>query len=387
MKVLILSHIDADGICSARIIYLFHKKLGDKITVKFREWNKFGLESSDVKWIKKLKPDLFYLLDLGSKRDTVDVCLDISNFCKVCLIDHHPSDIKPSEIASQNFSFIRSYENCTTGLAYNYIRSQEFKPTMWMDIWTILGIYGDVCEEKTDAKKIIDELKPKYPKLFWSIIYFKGGRETKYEIVRLYSRYFNTARRLGYHQGAYLAFLAMEEIESKGLSLLENLLELSEFTDKKLEVDSPYTSLLKYWFNEWIEMRREVFRSENIRYVDVGRFNLAIINHPWDIGGWVASIKAQASNKPCFVINYGVPDDKYAKITGRNLSPDYDVGSVLDVVGSIYEGKIFGGGHKEACSGLVRRDLSIEEIIRCLLDGFRVLYGEETGGSMEGDQE
>lgn len=365
MENLIVSHVDADGILSARIIYLFLEK---NAQVYFPEWDDFGIRNRTAEVIRRLKPRNLYVLDLGSDRESfeeVRKLLDEGVVENVVWIDHHPPDCNISEYGDlKEFTVVHSDKTCASGLAYQYAKLFG-NDNDWIGIWAVIGIYGDASESGEMSKKILGELKRKFPWLFGEQIF----RNARYKIPQMYTTYFNTPRRIAFHYGARVAFNACEEIESYGS------IDLLKIDDPLLLAQYPYTSSLKYMVALYRNIRKEV--AESAVVYDYGSFIATIINTQYDLGGYVASIYANRYNKPVFCINTGI--SKYTglvKITAR--APE----NTNIHVGNVLRECFGGGGHRNAGSAGVDPRLGKEYIISKLIEhienGRGALYsGEE----------
>ena len=191
-----------------------------------------------------------------------------------------------------------------------------------------------------------------------------------------FTRYINCARRVAYEEGAYISYKACKEIEKHGdISILEDLFETRKFEDKRLEAKYPNVALLKYWYREWSNCKNEVFREGNIRNFDIGVLNLYFIEHPWDIGGYVAGIKS--GSKPAICVNYGAPFKDWALLNGRAGKSPVNLNILIRTVEAISEGKIKGGGHPVAIGGCVQRDLSKKEVLLYFVEAVEYLKKEQ----------
>ena len=366
-KVLILSHIDADGLCSARIIAKMEERSGNKVDVRFQVWDFFGVRPTDLEYMKNY--DIVYVLDLGAYKSTLDTLSELIPNTEVWLIDHHPSDCEIARYRSDKFKILHLLDHCTASLCYELYKANYETVDDWSKIWTVVGIYGDVATDKLGASQVLNEIKNDYPELFWNIARWTGRRESLIPVAAHIGKYLNTARRVAYHEGARLAYEAMLEVERYGnYEILESLFTTFELEDKMLEVKFPKVAILKYWYRDWVKFRDEVFERTNIVNIETPNFYISFINHPWDIGGYVAGIKS--SKRPAFCVNEGVPADTHAKITGRgNGSPPLnEIGRIVE---DLSEGKVTWGGHPEAVSGWVHRALDRKEVVKFIEDAFK----------------
>ena len=371
-KTIIFSHIDCDGILSARLIARHFKT--DKVFLmgSFQ----FGLEDWTAELVASESPDLVFILDLGTSNRNLELASIMSNFAnEVVLLDHHPPEDpnKVSELATPKFRVVSTPDNCTAGLAYEYLKEFGFdvhdKFTM---LWTAIGIHGDVATELPQAKAILEEIGRELPEVNWKVEHFSPSSGQAYEMSYFshFTSYFNTPRRIAYDDGAMVAYKATEEIEDYGdIIILEDVLGVVSRREKLLEAKYPHTALIKYWVREWREYRKEVFSEQYMKNVSLPLFSIYFIDHPWDLGGYVASVKSK--NKPAVTINYGVPHEKIALLHARNSSKvTVDLNKVMKRVEELTDGKIRGGGHMVAVGGAVDRDLDKREIIKAFNQAF-----------------
>ena len=360
MENLIVAHVDADGILSARIIYLFLEK---NAQVYFPEWDDFGIHKKTVEVIRSAKPKNLYVLDLGSDRESfneVRKLLDESIIESVIWIDHHPPDCDLEEFKDlKEFTIIHSDRTCTAGLSYQYAKLFGNDVDDWIGIWAIIGIYGDASERSELSKKILEELKQKFPWMFGEQVF----RNTRYKIPQMYTTYFNTPRRIAFHYGARVAFNACEEIEEFGS------IDLLKIDDPLLLAQYPYTSSLKYMVTLYRSIRKDVADSAVV--YDYGSFIVCLINSQYDLGGYVASVYVGRYNKPVFCINFGI--SKYTglvKITAR--APE----NTNIHVGNVLRECFGGGGHKNAGSAGVDPKYGKEYIISKIIEHIEKSRGD-----------
>ena len=349
---LIVAHIDADGILSARIIYLL---LGCEAEVYFPPWDDFGISEETAAEIRKRKPETLYVLDMGSDArslETVRKLVDEDVVGKVVWLDHHPPDCDLSEFSDlESFTIVHSGGTCTAGLAYKYATiygDQSEDAWKWIEIWTIVGIYGDAAENGELSKKILIELRGKHPWLFGEQVF----GSTRYKIPQMYTTYFNTPRRIAFHHGAHLAFNACGEVERHGS------LDLLKSNDPLVLAEYPYTMALQRMVELYRDIRKQVADSAIV--YDYGKFAVCVVHTQYDIGGYVASIYASKLGKPVFCVNTGLPIGR-TKISAR--APQ---NSMLDV-GEVLRECFGGGGHRQAASAGVDHNISREEIISALV--------------------
>jgi hypothetical protein len=238
-------------------------------------------------------------------------------------------------------------------MAYNYFSiNTEADAKKWQGFWTILGIYGDVAQEGRNSKLVLSNLRPKHPELFGSQLFWNPNSKLTYgyEIPMMLARYWNTPRRVAYQYGCPIALKACEEIEAANMPFGP----MEQF-DEILQAKMPNTYILRLWEDKYNDERSDVFKADNMKFLEFEYFTVSLYKHKWDLGGYVAAIKAGDRNKSHFAINTGLPEG--IKITGRNpgkgdpkksaqglIPVNIDLGATLREAG-------LGGGHHMAASG------------------------------------
>jgi len=85
-RVVVLSHYDADGVTSAKIL---EYGLGVPVDVRFQKWWAFGVQKFDVEWMTKYST--VFVTDLGTTKETLDNLKKVAEKgTDVYLLDHHP---------------------------------------------------------------------------------------------------------------------------------------------------------------------------------------------------------------------------------------------------------------------------------------------------------
>jgi len=106
---------------------MLHSK--DEIQVTFQDWQRFGLDSSDVAIIAEGKPDLVYVLDLGSSRGTIEAIQSLSAVTRVVFIHHHVPEVEVAKLATPTLTCIHDSQNCAAGLVYEYSKVMGVEPS------------------------------------------------------------------------------------------------------------------------------------------------------------------------------------------------------------------------------------------------------------------
>jgi len=362
-KVYILSHIDADGLCSARIIASMEERAGNSVSVNFQKWYLFGVTKEDVK--KMLDYDIIYVLDLGASQETLENLETLTAAGKeVWHIDHHPPDVDLNKYRSDKLRIMHFQDHCTASLAYEFYKANYEDVDDWSKIWTAVGIYGDVATSKLGASQVLLEIRESFPELTWNIARWTGRRESLIPVASHIGKYLNTARRVAFDYGAK---------KYGDYEILEVLFETEERENKILDVEFPHVAILKYWYRDWVKFRDEVFERTNIVNVETNDFYISFIEHPWDIGGYVAGVKS--SKKPALCVNFGLKyadelGDVYCRLTARG-SGNPPLNKVGEIAKELSGGKLYWNGHPEACGGAVHKDLSRKQIVKIVEEAFK----------------
>ncbi len=383
VNTLILSDEDGDGITSARIVQL----ATDAEVVLFKE--DFSIEDKDIDTIKSYKPKNVYVLDIGSDAEMLQKLADLSEEiqCNVNVIDNHP----PEDISHFDTFFgtrtkvLSSNNNCTAGIAYGVfeeIFAENKRREYWAEVWTLLGLHSDVKAESREGKPIVDKLLPKHPELFGKVLTPKKSSSTESgwttddssNILRQLVTIVNVPKRSLYHFGAYLMYNALTEIEkANNIFALWEPIDENSVEGMKFKTLMPNTYILRKEVDNYYEKAKTVFSSDNdFKFWDFDYITVSQIRHPWNLGGYVANLKSPDRKKTHFCINLGGIDPKRYKITARSdnrskEAKNIDVGKVFSRATEISNGKLKGGGLKQAGSAMVDRDFSPLEAIRCLV--------------------
>jgi len=361
----VVSHHDADGVVSAHLITkLYNAK------VFFQQWLHFGLSKGDEIFniLKGQKGAKIFILDLGSDEATLDSALALSDSNEVIFIDHHPPKGKPPlRYSAPNLHVVHSTDNCTAGLVYSYAEAMGHDIDEWFKLWTAVGITADVADQSPGGSAVLSTIRGDIKFPFWERAYWSSrGGEFSLNIASSLGAMINSARRITYHYGAPIALNALREIEYGGLDFAIRLVPSGELDDLSEEAKYPNLALLKRWYEVWLEKRDEVFKGNRIVNMTFDKFYLSILNHPWDVSGYVANIKSKDA-KPAVAINYGVPSEEYATLAARG-------GDKLDVLMALLseksDGLIDGGGHPQAVGGLVSKQLDVRAVINLLEEAF-----------------
>ena len=382
---LVFTHFDTDGITSAQIA---RKIWGKDTPVIFQKWHKFGVDEEDYQLLASYKPKTVIVLDLGAETKTLE---NLNKFAEqdipVWLVDNHPPEDKTilAKYASDNFNIASTRDNCTAGTLFSELGETTIKgdnDLRWAKIWAAIGIQGDIANETTQGKPMLASILATVPLLSAKILRWgkdndTGGYKTiESDILPTISAYLNTPRRIARHYGAYTGLQMLDEIEkANDITLPEQ-----DFNDAKMQALYPATSIVKRWKEEWYSNWTSVFKAENIRYWDMGKYTFSQVNHPWNLATQVANIKANDKERPKahFCMN-SYPVDGYITIGSRNpqgKKNPLDLGKLLVRVTELSNGKIAGGGLSMAASAHAPANTSVSEFLNYLnqaIDEFQVI--------------
>jgi len=164
----VVSHIDADGISSAAIIFSILTRLGKKFHMSIEKQVKPSL----IDKLKKEEHDLLIFSDLGSGQ--IEIISELSKKTKVIILDHHiPQTNKNYEnIIHVNPCIEEKNENSISGAGVSYLLAKEIDPKnkdlsylaiigaigdMQDENWIMMGINKEILQEAVDSNKIKKE--------------------------------------------------------------------------------------------------------------------------------------------------------------------------------------------------------------------------------------
>lgn len=356
-KSVVLSHYDADGVTSAKIL---ERSVGP-LDVRFQKWDSFGVKPSDIPLLSKYRT--VYVTDLGTTKETLDNLKKVADGgTTVYLIDHHPPDPSYQEYQGPNFVIINDQRNCGAGLTYNFAKEITGKDDPYLKALATVGIYSDVASETEGGSETLEGFVSEgQPELQWKTVRWDGKVERRYELAYSVGLAINVCRRVAYDRGAYIASKFLDEQNTYD-SLFDFGLHMLDIPTAEL-AEQPYTAIVKGWVQSWEEHRNDALSTDVCRTFEVaGGLTIALTNHPWDVAPYVAGVKSRSN--PCIAINYGVPSGEWASLSGRSTRGGLDLNLIMGAVSEVTSGMISGGGHPEAVGGLVRRELTLRDILR-----------------------
>ncbi|PKM92258.1 MAG: hypothetical protein CVU81_01445 [Euryarchaeota archaeon HGW-Euryarchaeota-1] len=149
-RIAVISHIDADGITSAAIIFDLLKELGANFQLRLIK----QAEEKIIENVSEINADLFVFLDLGSGQKDI-----LSKYIEkdILILDHHPpsggATGKIREINVHNYGFDGGKEASASILCYLFAKAtgSEFG-----EIPALVGALGDQQEMVKLNKEVLD---------------------------------------------------------------------------------------------------------------------------------------------------------------------------------------------------------------------------------------
>jgi RecJ-like exonuclease len=148
-KILIVSHYDCDGLCSAEILSTALKREGKVIKIKIVK----ELSEEIIKELETLEKDLIIFSDLGSG------CLSLlPREEKIIVLDHHtPEDITPPNNIIHINPTIDGKELCGSGICY--LLASKLGNNRDLIDYAIIGAIGDNQLDVGENLKIREEAR------------------------------------------------------------------------------------------------------------------------------------------------------------------------------------------------------------------------------------
>ncbi|MCD6274601.1 MAG: DHH family phosphoesterase [Candidatus Aenigmarchaeota archaeon] len=149
-KILIVSHYDCDGLCSAKILSTALKKENKEISVRIaKELSKKIIEDIEEKFEKE-NFDLMIFSDLGSSN------LSLLPNKDIIIFDHHmPEKIELPENIVQINPIVENMELCGAGVCYLF--ASKINNNQELIDYAIVGAIGDNQAEIGENRKIVLE--------------------------------------------------------------------------------------------------------------------------------------------------------------------------------------------------------------------------------------
>jgi single-stranded DNA-specific DHH superfamily exonuclease len=374
--------------CATRIIHNGLEKayLEAKHTIMWQDWDTFGLKKTDVHKILAENPGTVYILDLGSGLDMLGYAYQmLGEGVNVVILDNHPPD---PEVLSQeeylkyqsvlqemrekhstSFYYESSHQTCTTGIAYNYAKTNGWSVEN-MEKWAIMGLEGDVAHDpiyNPQGHALFEELVSKHGSVKGLLASKNLNSDYDWSMLGFYAQLFHNPRRMLLNTGPLICYPAMREMEQ-----IPNWLDLYAMVNKE-KLDSPIlekganpaTKILLATTLEYRAKKGDVEKRGNYIQLDYPDFAVTIISHKWNIASALASKMAGHNKKTWFVINnmpeYGI------HVSGRgNEESPIHIGKVFSKADpAIMEG----GGMKPAGSANAHTtnvEAVLDELVRAV---------------------
>jgi single-stranded DNA-specific DHH superfamily exonuclease len=354
---LIYSHSDPDGITSARIVAL--SKWGGEARVLFTPRLSFGVE---------LLPETFpeenlVCLDIGSMPEVLSKLYKLSKSGKrVMLIDHHPMT-DPID-CGDNFYVYNDVNHCTASLSYKLFKGWGmFEDTRWPYTWAVIGTYADTANNKPGGQELLSD--PLMWKNMPELLVKEDFENYQYNPVKAIERRLNMVRKIGYELGARVIYGAFEEAEK-----VDDVFFLLKDLPPEQWGTYQNTAMLRKLSDEYTE----AVNNAKTRVLCFEEFVLGLTTCKADIAGELARENSRRFRKPCFVVNDGIIPGTY-KLSGRAIESNVDLNRVMHYASISSGGRIIGGGHPQACSG-VFPVISTTMLVRALTEGIRSVKRE-----------
>lgn len=323
-KILILTHVDSDGVSSGSLLYKVLKEKGFRnIEIIYPGKGENGYSDSVKNRIKEKNPNYLFILDLGSYKTKYD------NLKKIILIDHHRPEGVP-ENGVLFTSFPPPPYISTSYLTFLILNNLNFNPKDYIGLIGQVGDYGIEHEAP-----LLHELFKKYKK----------------KDISLISSLVNSARRVKFFDiETSLNYL----IESEKFS---DLLIDSEYKKKLIE----YKEIVKEDIEKWKRAKPKFIK--NVAIIEINSENLI---HPV-----IAQIWRNILDKYIVICaNYGYIEGKvsFSMRTSLNIS-------LLEFLRNFLEPSIeedLGFGHEKATGGIVSIEKWNEFIKKISNSNFKV---------------
>ncbi|PIN66538.1 MAG: hypothetical protein COW69_01720 [Candidatus Huberarchaeum crystalense] len=149
-RIAVISHLDADGITSASIMFNLLKGLGANFQLRLIK----QAEKKIIKTISEINADLFIFLDMGSGQKEI-----LSQYIEkdILILDHHHPEGnatgKTIEINIDNYGFNGSTESSASTLCYLF---SKFAGSDFGEIQALVGALGDQQEMVGLNKEVLD---------------------------------------------------------------------------------------------------------------------------------------------------------------------------------------------------------------------------------------
>jgi len=381
MNILIVSHLDPDGIFSAHMLKTRYLSSGShQVKVIFSNWHSFGIPE-DVSFLKIFEEaDEIFVIDLGTELE--QILLEngwAEEGKKVIHIDHHPTNLVFLDkrkilsprlpggfIISENLDINWSPQNCAAGITYlklvemakegkfgyGGVDTKDLPLLSWLPVWAFLGIHADVAVSTEGGQEVISSLREYFPSLScdWFQESMKGfedlGGEVRVPLPSLIGRFFNVPRKVVFDKGPILALKACEEIDQlRDFSVL-----LRE--DPSLDVEAPSAALLRNFDTIFTKEVFRIIKEEDYHLYDFTTHGYVFLKHRWNLGADIARLLSRRYSKGMIGINFGLQEIELGNGRNPQKAPvKWDLGKVFSSVRLFNDAPcLSGGGHPNAAA-------------------------------------
>ncbi|RLD15159.1 MAG: hypothetical protein DRI28_01460 [Caldiserica bacterium] len=308
-KIVIFSHVDADGVSAGVLVYKTLKENGFNVTdLLYPEKGENGFSDSAISRVLEKKPDVVFIVDLGSYKRNFE------GVEKVIIIDHH----KPEGVVENGVlftSFPPPPYISAAYLSFLLFNNIDFSPK------DFLGAIGEAGDFGTGVKDVplYDEILKKYKKKWVSYV----------------ASLVNAARRI-------------PEFNIK--TSTKYLMNANKFSDLLIETEEKnlletYRKRVKEEVDKWKRIRPKF--SQSLALIEI---NSKYLIHPIIAQIWRNVLK----NYIVVCANHGYIDGRVAFSMRTSLST-----SVLSFLRKYTEPSLdedLGFGHERATGGIVTVD-------------------------------
>ena len=308
-KIVVFSHVDADGVSAGVLVYKALKENGfNVIDLLYPEKGENGFSDSAIDRVLKRKPDVVFIVDLGSYKK------EFKGVERVIIIDHH----KPEGLVENGVlftSFPPPPYISASFLSFLLFDNIGFSPR------DFLGAIGEAGDFGTGIKGVplYDEILKKYKKKWVSYV----------------ASLVNAARRIPEFD---------IEASTKYLMNAKDFSDLLVETEEKKILDV-YKDRVKKEVDRWKRIKPRF--SQSLALIEI---NSKYLIHPIIAQIWRNMLK----NYIVVCANYGYIDGRVAFSMRTNLS--ISVLSFLRKYTAPSLGEDLGFGHERATGGIVTVD-------------------------------
>ncbi|MCK5062417.1 MAG: DHH family phosphoesterase [Candidatus Aenigmarchaeota archaeon] len=332
-KVVVVSHDDSDGSCSATLMIRLLKKVGTNNQIlNFSTRGSPSISDELMKDILSEKPDVVITCDFAGSLDKSAHVFD-GDGIRCLMIDHHVvQDYKfPEGCVYLNPQLDGKTMPCSAFIYDLCMKMTDFEENLWIAAVGTIEDFG--AAERED---IIRACMKKYPELFEKKdIDNRKLFDTTFGLV---GKIIGSAPSWASYHGAELATKVLLEIDSP-----RDFLDLANKDVKTLYE--------KYEMIN-IDVKKTVRQFDEKNEKD-GRVRILVMSSEYPIKSKVSTIISAKDEYYKDVIMVAEENTKSVSISLRNQSGDFDLDSIIRESLSGLEGT--GGGHKKAAGTVVSK--------------------------------